>query len=85
MPLPEIVAGPYHRFQDTVLADGYMYRFLVDSQFGVFDVTGTGALRKLTREIQVIAAIRELKKGENAVMDSATGPKVRVTGEMPAA
>lgn len=73
----EIVASPNHRVQDTVLADGYMYRFAVDSQFAVVDVTGTGALRKLIREVQAIAALREMKKGEafgKAVMDSATGP-----------
>src|SRR5262245_38620959 len=51
---PDLVAGPSHRVQDTVLADGYMYRFTVDSPFSTFDVTGSGALRKLTREIQAI-------------------------------
>jgi hypothetical protein len=74
---PEMVAGPNHSIQETVLADGYMYRFLVDSQFGAFDVTGAGALRKLVRELQAIGALRELKKGDafgKAVMDSATSP-----------
>jgi hypothetical protein len=73
----DIVSGPTYRVQDTVLGDGYMYRFIVDSQFGAFDVTGIGAVRKLVPEIRAIAVLRELKKGEEfgkAVKDSASGP-----------
>ena len=73
----EIVAGPNHRVQDAVLADGYMYRFVVDSPFGNVDVTGSGALRKLAPEIQAIAALREMENGDafgKAVLDPATGP-----------
>jgi hypothetical protein len=36
----------------------------VDSDFGVFEVTGDIALRKLIREIGAIAALREIKKSQ---------------------
>ena len=74
---PDLVTGPNFKVQDAVSADGYMYRFAVESPFGPFDVTGTGALRKLVREIHAIASLRDIKKGEafgKAVADSATGP-----------
>jgi hypothetical protein len=74
---PDLVTGPNFKVQDPVSADGYMYRFAVESPFGPFDVTGTGALRKLVREIHAIASLRDIKKGEafgKAVADSATGP-----------
>ena len=72
-----IAAGPAYRVKDPVGADGYMYRFTVDSQFGRFDVIGGGALRKLVREIHAIGALREIKKSKaftDAVKDSASGP-----------
>jgi hypothetical protein len=72
----DLAAGPTYRVRDPVAADGYMYRFAVDSQFGAFDVVGSGALRKLVREIHAIAALREVKKSKafaTAVADSATG------------
>ena len=72
----DVVTGPTYRVQDPVVADGYMYRFSVESDSGVFDVTGVGALRKLVREIQAIGALRAMKKSEafgKALKDSATG------------
>ena len=74
---PDLATSANFRVQDPVSADGYMYRFAVESPFGPYDVTGTGALRKLVREIHAIAQLREIKKGEafgKAVADSATGP-----------
>jgi hypothetical protein len=61
----------------VVTADGYMDRFIVDSDYGVFDVTGDIALRKLVREIYAITALQEIKGTDAfaaAVKDSATAP-----------
>lgn len=58
LPAP-LAKGPYHTVKDPVVADGYMYHYQVDSKFGPFPVVGTGALRKLVRELW---AIDELKK-----------------------
>jgi hypothetical protein len=58
--LPAALAkGALHTVRDPVVTDGYMYHYQVDSSSGPFDVTGTGALRKLVQEIW---AIDELKK-----------------------
>src|SRR5262245_4478804 len=73
---PELATGPAYKVKDPVATDGYMYRFIVESQYGAFDVVGTGALRKLVREIQAIGALHEVQNSEaftKAVADSAGG------------
>ena len=63
--LPQnMISGPHYRVRETVVSYGYMNHFIVDSDFGVFEVTGDAALRKLLREIQAIAKLREIKKGQ---------------------
>ena len=42
-----VAAGADYTVSDPVVPDGYMYQFKVKSPYAVFDVTGTGALRKL--------------------------------------
>lgn len=72
-----MVQGPHYQLQNPVVSDGYMYRFSVKSDYGPFEVTGLGALRKLETEIQAIAKLKEIKAGKafgKAVVDSATGP-----------
>jgi hypothetical protein len=58
------ISGPYYRIKDTVVSYGYMYRYTVDSDFGVFEVTRNGALRKLLREIPAIATLRKVSETE---------------------
>jgi hypothetical protein len=74
---PDMIRGPHFRVQDPVAFDGYMFRFNVTSDYGPFESTGIGALRKLEGEIQAIAQLRAMR-GEKAfgkaVLDSATGP-----------
>jgi hypothetical protein len=73
----ELVRGPHFQTLSPVAADGYMYRVNVQSDYGPFDVTGIGALRKLVREIGAIAKLREIKASKafaSAVKDSASGP-----------
>lgn len=55
------VTGPHYKIRKTVVFDGYMHQYTVDSDYGVFEVTGDGALRKVLREIQAITALRETK------------------------
>ncbi len=66
------VSGPHFRVQDPVLPDGYMYRFTVDSDYGTFRVAGECGLRKLLKEIQAIAALRSVNKGQ-ALLSGARG------------
>ena len=52
-----LIASPYHRVRETVVSYGYLHHFTVDSQFGVFQATGDGALRKLVNEMYAIASL----------------------------
>jgi len=61
---PNLRSGPHFRVQDRVAADGYMLRFTVTPDYGTFPVTGEYGLRKLIREIQAIAALKKMSKGE---------------------
>jgi hypothetical protein len=61
---PQLLSGANFRVRDKVVSYGYMHHFVVDSNFGVFEVTGDLALRKLVREIAAIAALAEVKKGQ---------------------
>ncbi len=61
---PNLRSGPHFKVQDRVAADGYMYRFTVNSDYGTFPVTGEYGLRKLIKEIQAIAALKKVSKGE---------------------
>jgi hypothetical protein len=64
-----MITGPHYQIMDRVIADGYMHRFTVFSDFGMFEVTGEYALRKLLKEIQAIAAIKKMKESK-AYLDS---------------
>ena len=61
---PAIAAGPHYKVNDPVVADGYMYRFAVTSTYGPFEVTGTGALRKLEQEIWAIGQLKNITRSE---------------------
>ena len=56
---PGLRSGPHFKVGGEVVSYGYLHHYTVDSDFGRFDVTGDGALRKLVREI---AAILECSK-----------------------
>jgi hypothetical protein len=76
---PERAAGPDFKVADPVVADGYMYRFAVTSTYGPFDVTGTGALRKLEHEIWAIGQLKSVTKSEaflKSLKDQAGKPLV---------
>jgi hypothetical protein len=73
----ELAKGPQYAVRDPVVADGYMYHYTVDSDFGAFEVTGTSALRKLAREIWAIGQLRQITGSEaflTALKDQATKP-----------
>ena len=72
-----LISGPYHKVRETVVSYGYMHHFKIDSQFGLFEATGDGALRKLVNEIYAIASLKEFKNSEaflTAVGDAAKAP-----------
>jgi hypothetical protein len=69
---PNLRSGPHFKVDDQVMPDGYMLRFTVNSDFGVFPVTGKYGLRKLTNEFQAIAALEQTSRGR-AFVDGVTG------------
>ena len=78
---PQLAAGSDFKVNDPVVADGYMYRFTVTSTYGPFDVTGTGALRKLEREIVAIGELKKVTRSEaflKSLKDQAGKPLVFV-------
>ena len=73
----ELAKGPRYAVREPVVADGYMYHYQVVSDFGPFEVTGTGALRKLAREIWAIGELRQITGSEvflKALKDQAAKP-----------
>jgi len=78
---PTVATGPDFKVNDPVVADGYMYRFTVTSTYGPFNVTGTGALRKLEQEIWAIGQLKNVTKSEaflKSLKDQAGKPIVFV-------
>jgi hypothetical protein len=76
---PAVAAGADYKVTDPVVADGYMYQFKVTSTHGAFGATGTGALRKLEREIWAIGQLKGITKSEvflKSLKDQAGKPLV---------
>ena len=62
---PELISGRHYRLRETVFCDGTLNQYTVDSNFGTFEVTGDGALRKLIREIHAISILRQVSGSES--------------------
>src|SRR5215475_10134995 len=72
-----LAKGPFHSVKDPVVADGYMYHYKLESKFGPFEVTGTGALRKLVHELWAISELQNITGSQAflaALKDQATKP-----------
>ncbi len=77
-------AGAHYKVRETVPAYGFMDHFTVDSDYGIFDVTGDGALRKLLREINALSEMQKIENTEafgKALAASAMKP-VDFTGNL---
>ncbi len=59
---PELLAGPHHKVHEDVGIRGPQYFFVVDSDFGQYQAQGQPRLRRLVREINAIAALKEVTK-----------------------
>jgi hypothetical protein len=61
--LPQgMLRGEHYRIQDLVVADGYMDRWTVKSDFAAFEAVGDGGLRKLLHEIWAISELEKVSK-----------------------
>jgi hypothetical protein len=61
---PELREGARFRVWDRVENDGFLNRYVVDSDFGVFDATSTADLRELVGEIAALAELEEVSRAE---------------------
>jgi len=78
-----MLAGPHFKVREKVVTYGYMDHWTVDSDFGVFEVTGDGALKQLIKEIRAIAALRKISDSDafmQSIMQSAKAPVDLVKG-----
>ncbi len=68
--LPEVLrVGGYHLVESKVRNDGLFNQYSLKSSFGRFDVKTTTLLRIRIREINAIAAMREIETGDTAVSE----------------
>jgi hypothetical protein len=95
LPAP-LVAGPHFKVDDTVPSDGYMLRFKITSDYGVYEVEGRELLEVRLQEVQALAKLSEISQSDaftkavgqsaqntaGAVMHVATNP-VETVGAMP--
>ncbi|MBF0559602.1 MAG: hypothetical protein HQL08_12580 [Nitrospirae bacterium] len=73
------ISGEHYKIRETVPTYGFMDHFTVDSDYGIFEVTGDAALRKLLREISALTAFKKVENTEafgKALIASAKQPLV---------
>ena len=54
--------GPNHRIDDPVTNDGFMNTYVIDSDFGEFQIRGAPMLRIRLREVEALAELDRLSK-----------------------
>lgn len=70
-----LLKGGHYTIAESVLVDGYMNNYTVDSEFGQFIAVGNRALKKLLHEINVIAELKKITSfsaGTDAAVDVVT-------------
>ena len=64
---PEMVQGRYHKVDERVLYDGFLYHFTVQSSFGPYEVTSISAMTMLIHELDAIAAMKQVETSDVAM------------------
>lgn len=73
----DLLEGEYHRVRDRVESDGYLNRYVVDTDFGEFEVTSTAKLRERVREFAALAELQRVSKTgvfAEAALDAGLSP-----------
>lgn len=71
----ELMSGPHHKLEQRVINDGYSNHYLVVSDFGDFPAVGMMELEARVQEVQAIATLREMNRGEAYGKGVADGAK----------
>lgn len=77
---PELLKGKYHTVLDPVINDGLFNQYTVESPFGTFRAESTNDLEILVREINAIAAMKQVKTDDTALKSIKQSGKNTVTG-----
>jgi hypothetical protein len=59
-----VITGNHYKIRDTVLSDGFMFTYTVDSDYGTYQATGDYALQKLLNEFSIIESLKEISRTE---------------------
>ena len=74
---PEILKGPHHTVREPVPTFSGTNQFVIDSEYGVFEADGNEMLLRRVREVNAIAELKDISRGEqftNALITAAKGP-----------
>jgi len=72
---PELLRGPHHQVREEVASDGFLHLYVIDSDFGRFDVAGDDLLRVRVHEIGALAQLAEMQKRDEFAKAMAQGLK----------
>lgn len=64
---PEMVQGRFHKVDERVLFDGFLYHFSVQSSFGPFEITSLSSLAMLIHELDAIAAMKKVETSDTVM------------------
>jgi len=64
---PEVLKGKHHSVSEQVQNDGMFNHYQVTSSFGTFKAPSTTALELLVKELEAIAAMKEIKTDDTAI------------------
>jgi len=56
---PELLKSAVHQVREDVTSEGYLYHFIVESQFGLYDIESLDLLRIRVHEIKTLANVIE--------------------------
>lgn len=57
-----LLSGPNHTIDSTVVNQGYLNHYQIDSPFGAFAVSGDSRVPEMIQEINAIAALQQMSK-----------------------
>lgn len=69
-------SGEHHRVDEAVRSDGYLNYYVLRSDYGDWEVTGTALLAKRVREVEALATLESVSKTEvfiKAAADAGVG------------
>jgi hypothetical protein len=73
---PEFLKGPHHTVREPVPTSAGTNQFVIDSEFGVFDVDGNEMLARRVKELYAIARLKDVSRTDqfkNSLTNAAKG------------